>query len=164
MTSYCLSASQLQASSSASVVSGLANESDIRSRIQTEEIDDDEDDEDEDEGAYERDLKAEKKGQSYSSSKSAEGDDEDENEDEGTEAEEDGEDEDEDVDEEIEEPAVVPKGQKGIVHKPTAVKGMSSKVRSSNITSNPIVFIHLMNASIIRRVTNIFIFMFSRES
>lgn len=138
MITYYLSTSQLQASSSASVVSGLANESDIRNKIQTEEIDDEDDDEDEDEGAYERDLKAEKKGQSYSSSKSAEADDEDEDEnedeDEGTEGEEDDEDDDEDVDEEIEEPAVVPKGQKGVVHKPKAVKGMSSKVSSNTIS------------------------------
>jgi hypothetical protein len=110
------------------VVSGLANESETRGKIQAEEID--EEDEDEDDGAYERDLRAEKKGQSYSSSKSAEAEDEDD-EDEGEDEDEDGEEEDDEV---IEEAPIVPKGQKGVVHKPKAVSGMSSKV-SCNVTA-----------------------------
>ena len=113
------------------MVSGLANESETRSNIQAEEIGDE--DEDEDDGAYERDLRAEKKGQSYSSSKSAEAEDEDEDDDdEGEDEDEDGEEEEDD--EVIEETPIVPKGQKGVVHKPKAVSGMSTKV-SCNVTS-----------------------------
>lgn len=112
------------------MVSGLANESETRGKIQAEEID--EEDEDEDDGAYERDLRAEKKGQSYSSSKSAEAEDEDEDdEDEGDDDDEDVEEEDDEV---IEEAPIAPKGQKGVVHKPKAVSGMSSKV-SCNVIS-----------------------------
>jgi hypothetical protein len=111
------------------VVSGLANESETRGKIQAEEID--EEDEDEDDGAYERDLRAEKKGQSYSSSKSAEAEDED---DEGEDEDEDGEEEDDEV---IEEAPIVPKGQKGVVHKPKAVTGMSSKVSCNAISCHP---------------------------
>ena len=111
------------------MVSGLANESETRSNIQAEEIGDE--DEDEDDGAYERDLRAEKKGQSYSSSKSAEAEDEDDD-DEGEDEDEDGEEEEDD--EVIEETPIVPKGQKGVVHKPKAVSGMSTKV-SCNVTS-----------------------------
>ena len=75
--------------------------------------------------AYERDLKAEKKGKSYSTSK-AKKDEEDDDEDDEEEDEEDEEEDEEE--EEEEEEAPVPKGQKGIVHKPKAAPGLSSEV------------------------------------
>ena len=114
------------------MVSGLANESETRGKIQAEEIDGE--DEDEDDGAYERDLRAEKKGQSYSSSKSAEAEDEDEDEDDEDEREDEDEDDEEEDDEVMEEAPIAPKGQKGVVHKPKAISGMSSKV-SCNVIS-----------------------------
>ena len=113
---------QLQASSSASVVSGNVESSAGKKKTpMVEEIDEDE--EEDEEEAYERDLKAEKKGKSYSATKAKKDEEEEDDEEEEENEDDDEDEEDEEEEEEAEVEAVAPKGQKGVVHKPKAVAG-----------------------------------------